>query len=385
MGQKWGEYWYEFLQTDSLVLAGAVPLVLQKRAQMTGANEERTIQMAEFKALQRLRQRLEYLEPRSIGGLVMTICGRVHINVQHNEYDLAWMHLHAMRRLIDMQPLEGTVWICSVWTDLRVVSSTSSPPVLDRCVPPGWRNQAAALYPDTAQMCQRSAMSNMRSMGRVGSEHFSLVYAIFKQLYELDITTAAPADQDLAPIEGLYNTIYDCCVLDAECSADPQMDALARQASLLAICLKLCAWERASRYIPRGGEIERNLLQKAKKLLGDDDSISQGLSKDSGGANANAMLWMMFTLTATAYMFQRDELDGWIGRLRVVSSTSTVSAYQRALKGWPTAAWWFSHALRRICIELAPKRGPWRVLSDEPAPVPVFMTGLRLKLLVISS
>ena len=385
MGDRWGELWNEFLQTDELVLAGAVPLVLHKRAQITGVCEERKIEVAELKALQKLRQRLEHLEPSSLGGLVMTICGRVHINVQHGEFELAMMHLQAMRRLIDMQPPASTVWLCSVWTDLRVVSSTGSAPLLERHMPEDWKARTPALPQQSIQACQRSAMSNMRSLGHAGSERFLLTYGIFRQLHELEITDAVPVDQAEPPMETLYGAVYDCCSLDAESTQASPSNPFVVQSSLLAICLKLCAWEKASRFVPRGGEIERSLLQKAKHLLGDDINAIQSLSRIPGGANANAMLWMLLTLTATAYMFQRDELDEWISRLRAVSSVSTASAFQRSLKGWPMASWWCTHALRRICNDLAPKKGQWRVLSDEPEPVPLFTTGLRLKLLVIGS
>lgn len=384
MGQKWGELWHEFLQTDSLVLAGAVPLVLQKRAQMTGASEDKRIRVAELRALQQLRQRLETLELESVGGLIVAICGRVQVNVQESEYDFAMMHLQAIRQLVDMQPPPGAVWMCSAWTDLRVVSSTGAAPMLQRYIPDSWRARSPALLPQSVQACQRAAMSNMRALGHTGTEHFLRVYGIFRNLHELEMAAAAPGNEVEPPIETLYFAVHDSCSFDAELAPSLSDEPLIVQIALLAICLKLCVWEKASRYVPRGGEIERNLLRKAKHLLGDDSSAVKSVSKFTSGANTNAMLWMLFTLTATAYMFQRDELDGWIERLRAVSSVSTASAFQRPLKGWPCASWWFSHALRRICNELAPKKGQWRVLTDEPDPVPVFTTGLRLKLLVIA-
>lgn len=120
VGKRWGEIWWEFLQSDSLALAGAVPLVLQTRPQVTDVRAARQIQIAELKALQRLRQRLQGPDLVSIGRVVFTICNRIYNNIQRNEYELALMDLQAVRRLIDMQ-LEGggEVWICLIWTGLK--------------------------------------------------------------------------------------------------------------------------------------------------------------------------------------------------------------------------------------------------------------------------
>lgn len=133
-------------------------------------------------------------------------------------------------------------------------------------------------------------MFNMRSLGHVAREDFHFIYGISKQLHELEIVTATPTEQGQHLIETLHNTIYDCFVLNRDHRVFPQSQLLATQSSLLAVCLRLCAWEKALRYIFRGGGIERNRQQTAKIVLGDDTTIIQSLNKLPGGANSNALV-----------------------------------------------------------------------------------------------
>lgn len=190
------------------------------------------------------------------------------------------------------------------------------------------------------QVRQRSAMSSMQSLSQAGSAHFLLIHGILEQLRELESAADASNAQAEPPIEVLHTTVYERCVLDSEYVVCPAGSTASTQTVVLAFCLKLCAWENASYFIVRGGEIDRSLLHRAKALLGDDPTTLQAFARAPGGANSNAVLWMLFTLTTTAYMFQRKEVDSWIGRLWAVSSFPTASAFQSALKGLPLALWW---------------------------------------------
>ena len=384
MGQKWGELWLSYLVSDPVVLSGAVPLVLQKKAQLTLRNEDRSVHMAEMKALKLLRRRLESLDAASLGGLIMAVCGRVQIAIQQADFSAASMHLQAVKKLMSMHVLTGTEWLCSAWSDLRVVSSTGASPILPRFTPTEWRDMPSMSQKSAAES-QYLAMRNARAFKTCAGSKFHLLYSIFRCLHELEAAANYTSSPQHVSMQQIYDVTYDSCLLHASSRREAALGPAADEVELVAICLKLCAWERASHCIPRGGEIERTLLRRALQILRQGSNSCPSALLHKSDMPSNAQFWLLFTLTATASAFAPDELEIWTAQLKSVTQLSTPSTFKRALKGWPTMPWWLTRAVERICARMKPVNGSWRkqILDSEKDAAFGGGGGMRLKLLVI--
>lgn len=382
MGSKWGEMWSSYLMSDPLVLLGAVPLVLQKKSQLIGSNEDRAIRIGEANAIGLLRERMLTLDEHSIGGLVMAICGRVQIAIQQGEASAASMHMQGVKTLLEMCRPTSTEWLCSAWSDLRVVSSTRFPPILPRSSLDEWK-ESRSESTKLSSACLHLAIRNVLAFKIIVGNQFDLVCSIFKRLHQFEAVAKDDSVSYITSMQLIYETVYDCCLLHSHAVGEPASCARSGQLELLAICLKLCAWEKASYSVPRGGEIERGLLQRALQILGRDAHPGRTFSTIQSTDSRTARLWMVFTLAATAWIFAPDNLQPLATHLQQVTQLSPPSAIRRALKGWPTAPWWHTKAVHHICHLTKPARGSWQVLIARPDIPDAIRGGMRLKLLVI--
>lgn len=364
----WGEALWPYILENELVLAVSIPMVLEKAEAYSGQNFAKSKRLAETKAMLTLREHLAKSDAASIGGLIITMSGMIHVSIQNDDFSAALTHLGAIRRMMDSYTPKPTEWLCCSWSDLRTVSSISVLPCLPRSVPEEWQHDLG-LPSETFRSCQRLAWQNVRALGHLVEDQTPKVHGIMRRLHELQ--NAMDSDQSAVtnPIGELYQVVYDTCELHAYCrNPETPPTTATSQMELIAIALKLCAWERCATLVPRCGEVERHMLHRAGELL-----ESQGNVIDSWKTNASiqSWLWVLLALTATSYGYCPDMwprlLALWPSAL-ATADLNTWSALRKMLKGFPCFEWWYTPVARKVLENTSPEKRSWRVLdSDVPS------------------
>jgi hypothetical protein len=261
-----------------------------------------------------------------------------YMDVRDSHFDDAGTHLRAVRNLVDMAQLSPSAWLYCVWPDLRYALLTARLPILPYYIPLSLRGDLHQSS-GNAQIVQK-ASSNVSNCLQTTFFDFSMAFGLFKKLHVLCLCSDRLRDSETPPFGQIYDLEYSLRAIQSQAFQEKLPCLVIAGVELTIWAAQLHVWMACRFWTPQRRETHLALVSRARVIL---DAFGDAMVTWTGSVNAESLLWVLFTMIATARIYgQAHEtrmLDLLYANLNHLGLRSRVD-FSAKLAEWPWLSDW---------------------------------------------
>jgi hypothetical protein len=220
------------------------------------------------------------------------------MDVRDSHFDNAGTHLRAVCNLVDMAQLSTYAWLYSVWTDLRYALLTARLPILPYYIPLSLRGDLHQSL-DNTQIVQK-ASSNVSNCLQTTFFDFSMAFGLFKKLHVLCLCSDRLRDSETPPFGQIYDLEYSLRAIQSSAFQEKLPCLVIAGVELTIWAAQLHVWMACRFWTPQRRETHLALVSRARVIL---DAFGDAMVTWTGSVNAESLLWVLFTMIATARIY----------------------------------------------------------------------------------
>jgi hypothetical protein len=275
-----------------------------------------------------------------------------YMDVRDSHFDNAGTHLRAVCNLVDMAQLSTYAWLYSVWTDLRYALLTARLPILPYYIPLSLRGDLHQSL-DNTQIVQK-ASSNVSNYLQTTFFDYEMAFGLFKKLHILCLCSDRLRDSETPPFGQIYDLEYSLRAIQSHAFQEKLPCLVIAGVELTVWAAQLHVWMACRFWTPQRRETHLALVSRARVIL---DAFGDAMITWTGSVNAESLLWVLFTMIATARIYgQAHEtrmLDLLYANLNHLGIRSR-DDFSAKLAEWPWLSDWHPTQITNI----------WRMLTE---------------------
>jgi hypothetical protein len=221
-----------------------------------------------------------------------------YMDVRDSHFDDAGTHLRAVRNLVDMAQLSTSAWLYCVWPDLRYALLTARLPILPYYIPLSLRGDLHHSS-NNAQIVQK-ASSNVSNCLQTTFFDFSMAFGLFKKLHVLCLCSDRLRDSETPPFGQIYDLEYSLRAIQSHAFHEKLPCLVIAGVELTIWAAQLHVWMACRFWTPQRRETHLALVSRARVIL---DAFGDAMITWTGSVNAESLLWVLFTMIATARIY----------------------------------------------------------------------------------
>jgi hypothetical protein len=218
-----------------------------------------------------------------------------YMDVRDSHFDNARTHLRAVCNLMNMADTPTYVWLYCVWIDLRYALLTARLPILPYYIPTSLRGDLHQPS-DNTQIVQR-ASRNVSNCLQTTFFDYQIACELFKKLHTLCLCSDRLRDSETPPFGQIYDLEYSLRAIQSHAFQENLPCLVIAGVELTVWAAQLHVWMACRFWTPQRRETHLALVSRARVIL---DAFGDAMTTWAGSVNAESLLWVLFTMIATA-------------------------------------------------------------------------------------
>jgi hypothetical protein len=247
--------------------------------------------------------------------------------------------------------LSTYAWLYSVWIDLRYALLTARLPILPYYIPLSLRGDLHQSL-DNTQIVQK-ASSNVSNCLQTTFFDYQMAFGLFKKLHILCLCSDRLQDSETPPFGQIYDLEYSLRAIQSHAFQEKLPCLVIAEVELTAWAAQLHVWMACRFWTPQRRETHLALVSRARVIL---DAFGDAMITWTGSVNAESLLWVLFTMIATARIYghahETRMLDLLYANLNHLGIHSR-DDFSAKLAEWPWLSDWHPAQITHIWTMLA--------------------------------
>jgi hypothetical protein len=226
---------------------------------------------------------------------LVAIASLAYMDMRDSHFDNARTHLHAVCNLIHMADMPTYAWLYCVWIDLRYALLTARLPILPYHIPLSLRGDLHQPS-DNTQIVQRASNNVSNCLQTTFFDH-QMAFEIFKKLHTLCLCSDRLKEFETPPFGQIYDLEYSLRAIQSQVFKEKPPCLLVAGVELTIWAAQLHVWMACRFWTPQRRESHLALVSRARIILA---AFDDAMTTWAGSVNAESLLWVLFTMIATA-------------------------------------------------------------------------------------
>jgi hypothetical protein len=274
-----------------------------------------------------------------------------YMDVRDGHFAAAKTHLEAVRNLVCVSRMPTFAWLHCVWVDLRYALLTGRAPIIPHHIPPSLRRDTSNRSPQNAQM----ASENVAHCPQAAFFTHEVAFDVFDRLHALCRHPNKFDALEIPPYGQIYDLEYSLRTIQSQVSENELREHSAPAVELVLFAIQLHLWMACRFWTPQRRESHLAVVSRACGIL---DTFQNIVTRWFDFGSAESLLWVLFTMTASAHIHAHAYRERLLSLLRPVVNLLDIQChneFSEHLHKWPWVNNWHPIHTQIVWSALSPR------------------------------